>query len=249
VATKKERIKIMSDIQLDPTAPTIEMWRGRPAPAKPDFIGADQIEQRQEQENNLRIEQERELEQQLKSSAVKRLPEQPKVDLVSELDSALTTLEAGAVDFEKSHGQPNSELIESRKLVAELTARLAEEQAKLSAIEARGDSVTRLWNAVSLAEAQLRGLLATAETEAIKALARKHYGWDIPFSKVSREMRQEFALHVSVVSLRKFTLPRHPGKSEDVEALKARLEAVGCKLADLRQHILGERSEDDTTAS
>jgi hypothetical protein len=161
----------------------------------------------------------------------------------------LTTLEAGAVDFEKSHGQPNSELIESRKLVAELTARLAEEQAKLSAIEARGDSVTRLWNAVSLAEAQLRGLLATAETEAIKALARKHYGWDIPFSKVSREMRQEFALHVSVVSLRKFTLPRHPGKSEDVEALKARLEAVGCKLADLRQHILGERSEDDTTAS
>jgi hypothetical protein len=174
--------------KIEPVAPTVEMWRGRPAPAKPDLIGADPIEQRQKQENNRRIEQERELEEQHRSRAVKRLPEQPRVDLVSELDSALTTLEAGAVDFEKSHGQPNSELIESRKLVAELTARLAEERAKLSEIEARGDSVTRLWNAVSLAEAQLQGLLATAETEAIKALARKHYGWDIPFSKVTREI-------------------------------------------------------------
>jgi hypothetical protein len=162
--------------KIEPVAPTVEMWRGRPAPAKPDLIGADPIEQRQKQENNRRIEQERELEEQHRSRAVKRLPEQPRVDLVSELDSALTTLEAGAVDFEKSHGQPNSELIESRKLVAELTARLAEERAKLSEIEARGDSVTRLWNAVSLAEAQLQGLLATAKTEAIKALARKHYG-------------------------------------------------------------------------
>jgi hypothetical protein len=162
-------------------------------------------------------------------------------DVVTELDGALTTLEAGAVDFDNSYGKPNSELIESRKLVAELTARLAEEQAKLSAIEARGDSVQRLSTSVSLAEAQLQGLLATTETEAINALARKHYGWDIPLSKVSREMRHEFALHVSVVSLKRFSLLRHPGKSEDVEALKVRLEAVGNKLADLRQYILDER--------
>jgi len=130
-----------------------------------------------------------------------------------------------------------------------LTARLAEEQAKLSAIEARGDSVTRLWNAVSLAEAQLQGLLAMTETEAIKDLARKHYGWDIPLSKVSRGMRQEFSLNVSVISLRRFALPRHPRKSQDVEALKARLEAVGNKLADLRPHILVEASQHDTSAT
>jgi hypothetical protein len=171
------------------------------------------------------------------------------IDVVAELDSALTTLEAGAVDFENSYGQPNSELIESKKIVAELTARLAEEQAKLDAIEARGDSVTRLSTAVAFAEGQLQALLATEETEAIKAMARKHYGWDIPLSKVSREMRQEFALHVSVVSLKRFSLPRHPGKSEDVEALKARLEAVGNKLAELRQHILDEKSQNDTSAS
>src|SRR6202047_2715754 len=169
------------------------------------------------------------------------------IDVVAELDSALTTLEAGAVDFEKSHGQPNSELIESRKLVAELTDRLAEEKAKLSAIEARGDSVQRLSTSVAFAEVQLQGLLATVETEAINALARKHYGWDIPLSKVSREMRQEFALHVSVISLRRFVLPRHPRQTDNVEALKSRLEAVGNKLAELRQHILGERSHHDTS--
>jgi len=105
--------------QQEPETATIEMWRGRPAPAKPDYIGTDPTQHRQVQQNNQRIEWERELEQQVKSKAVKRLADQPRVDLVSELDSALTTLEAGAVDFEKSHGQLNSELIESRKLVAE----------------------------------------------------------------------------------------------------------------------------------
>jgi len=238
-----------TESQQEPETATIEMWRGRPAPAKPDYIGTDPTQHRQVQQNNQRIEWERELEQQLRSRAVKRLPEQPRVDLVSELDSALTALEAGAVDFENSHGRPNSELIESWKLVAELTARLAEEQAKLSAIEARGDSVTRLWNAVSLAEAQLQGLLAMTETEAIKDLARKHYGWDIPFRKVSSDMRKEFSLHASVVSLKRFALPRHPGETEDVEALKARLEAVGNKLADLREYILAERSQHDTRVS
>jgi hypothetical protein len=171
------------------------------------------------------------------------------IDVVAELDSALTALEAGAVDFENSYGQPNVELIESKKIVAELTARLAEEQVKLSAIEARGDSVTRLSTAVAFAEGQLQALLATTETEAINALARKHYGWDIPLSKVSREMRQDFRNHASVIALKKFYIVRHPGKSEDVEALKVRLEAVGNRLADLRQYILGEQSQHDASAT
>jgi len=57
-------------------------------------------------------------------------PAKQEINLVVELDSELSALEAGATDFEKSYGQPNTELIESRKIVAELTARLAEEQAK-----------------------------------------------------------------------------------------------------------------------
>jgi hypothetical protein len=227
----------MTNETKEPTAPTIELWRGRPAPAKPDLIGADPTQQRPAKQNNQRIEWDRELEQQLRSRAVKRLPEHARVDLVSELDSALTTLEAGAVDFETSHGQPNSDLIESRKLVAKLTARLAEEQAKLSAIETRGDSVTRLCNAVSFAEAQLQGLVGTAETEAVKALASAHYGWDIPFSKVPSDMRKEFALHVSVVSLKRFTIARRPGKTDNVEQLKNRLQLVGSKLVELREHL------------
>jgi DNA repair exonuclease SbcCD ATPase subunit len=195
VATKKERIKTMSDIQLEPTAPAIELWRGRPAPAKADLIGADPAQQRQEEQNKQRIEQERELEQKLKSSAVKRLPEQPRVDLVSELDSALTALEAGAVDFENSFGKINEPLVQARAEVERLRAELAEAEARLSAIETRGDSVTRLSNAVSLAEAQLQGLLATAETEAIAALAKARYGWEVPRGKLSPEVKRELSLH------------------------------------------------------
>ena len=76
----------MTNETKEPTAPTIEFWRGRPAPAKPDLIGADPTPQRPAQQNNQRIEWERELEQQLRSRAVKRLPEHPRVDLGSELD-------------------------------------------------------------------------------------------------------------------------------------------------------------------
>ena len=240
MATKKERIKTMSE-QLEPVAPSVSFVKHAGDTSGKTADHAAWVKDTEERKARGTAHEAK--RRQLSEQASKP------IDVVAELDSALTTLEAGAVDFEKSHGQPNSELIESRKLVAELTARLAEEQAKLSAIEARGDSVQRLSTSVAFAEVQLQGLLATVETEAINALARKHYGWDIPLSKVSREMRQEFALHVSVIFLRRFALPRHPRKSENVDALKARLEAVGNKLADLRQHILREQSQHDASAS
>jgi hypothetical protein len=90
---------------------------------------------------------------------------------------------------------------------------------------------------VSFAESQLQGLVYTAQTEAIKALARKHYGWDLPLDRVSREMRSEFSLHASVIVLKQFAVPRHPGKTDDVEQLKNTLQLVGSKLVELRDHL------------
>jgi hypothetical protein len=246
VATKKERIKTMSE-QLEPTAPIIpDFTRGDLGDIR---IQGDFQREADRKEYFEDIEKRKARSAELAAKRREQEAQPSSIDVVAELDSALGTLESAADDFEKTHLQPNYELIESRKLVAELTARLADEQAKLSAIESRGDSVQRLSTSVTFAESQLLGLLATAETEAVKALARKHYGWDIPYSKVSVEMRKEFSLHASVVSLRRFALPRHPRKSEDVEALKARLEAVGNKLAELRQHILDETSQHDTSAN
>jgi len=48
---------------------------------------------------------------------------------------------------------------------------------------------------------------------------------------------KEFALHVSVVSLKRFALPRHPSKTDKVEQLKERLQLVGSKLVELRDHL------------
>jgi DNA repair exonuclease SbcCD ATPase subunit len=164
------------------------------------------------------------------------------INVVAELDAELSALEAGAQDFEQSFGKPNTELIESKKIVAELTARLAEEQAKLDAIEARGDSVTRLFHSVTRAEGALNGLLRAAEEKAMRKLVTAKFGWEAPMHKVGRETLNELALNISVQSLRQFAIQLQRDKTSDVAVLQRRLEAIGNKLAALREHMLGERS-------
>jgi chromosome segregation ATPase len=102
--------------------------------------------------------------------------EKPEVDLVTEIDGALNTLEVSAQDFESSYGKPNQPLIDARIDAERLRRELAEAEARLTELETKGDSVQRLSTAVAFAEAQLQGLQATAETEAVKALAHSHYG-------------------------------------------------------------------------
>ncbi len=240
MATKKERIKTMPE-QLEPVAPSVSFVKH----------AGDTSGRTAEHAAWVKDTEERKARWTAHEAKRRQLIEQASkpIDVVAELDSALTTLEAGAVDFDNSYGKPNQALIDSKIEVERLRRELAEAEARLAELESRGDSVQRLQTAVGMAEAQLQGLLATVESEAIKTLARKHYGWDIPLSKVSREMRQEFSLNVSVISLKRFALPRHPRKSEDVEALKARLEAVGNKLEELRQYVLGGRSQHDVSAA
>jgi hypothetical protein len=168
-------------------------------------------------------------------------PQEPKVE-VSAIDEVLTALEAAAQDFEgpNGYGKPNLPLIESRKIVAELTAKLAEEQAKLIEIEARGDSVQRLTNAVASAETQLQSLVEKAETAEILSKAHAHYGWTIPWDRVSSEMKRDLKNHSSVMRLKTFYVQRSivlPGQTPSVEALQRQLQLVGENLAALRQHL------------
>jgi hypothetical protein len=192
-------------------------------------------------ENADRAEWNRDLEER-KARATDQLAkriEPVAVDMVAEIDGALSTLELAAQDFEgpNGYGKPNLPLIQERANVERLRRELAESEARLADLELRGDSVQRLSTSVSFAESQLQGLVFTAQSEAVKALARKHYAWDVPINKISREMHQEFALHASVISLKQFAVPRHPVNSTDVEQLRERLQLVGSKLAELREHL------------
>jgi hypothetical protein len=82
-------------------------------------------------------------------------------------------------------------------------------ETKLDAIEARGDSVTRLQRAVLYAEASLNGLLSAAEEQAMRKLVTKKFGWEAPMHKVQRETLKDLALDVSVQSLRPFAIQSH----------------------------------------
>jgi hypothetical protein len=226
VATKKETIKTMSDTQLEPTAPTVSFvkYAGDISGQTADHSAwLKDIEERKARSAAFEAKR-----QQLKSEA-------PKLE-VGHIDAALNALHDADEDFTQSFGKPNTELLTQRQLVAELTVRLSEEQAKLDAIEARGDSVDRLNAAVQVVESQFQAMLSRAENAEIRRLAIDLYGWDVPFDQLSSERKREFRLHSSIIELKKLYLPQHPHKTDDVAVLQRRLSLVGERLVALREH-------------
>jgi transketolase N-terminal domain/subunit len=165
-------------------------------------------------------------------------PQEPKVEL-SAIDDALNDLEKAPDDFEgpNGYGKPNLPLIETRNEVDRLRSELAAAEARLAEIEARGDSVQRLTNAVRQAESQLQALVTRAETAEIAAIAHRHYGWEIPWSRISNENKRDFRNHASVMVFKSFYIVRSIGQIPSVEALQAQLQLVGEKLVALREHL------------
>jgi len=95
-----------TESQQEPEAPAIELWRGRPAPAKPDLIGTQPpLGVRQgmpslpdqngfEQSESDRQEWVKDLEERrARALRLQQRLEPVAVDVVSELDSALSALE------------------------------------------------------------------------------------------------------------------------------------------------------------
>ena len=70
---------------------------------------------------------------------------------VSAIDRAVNALADAQDDFEATYLQPNLSLINARNEVERLRFELSQAEQKLAAIEAKGDSVTRLTHAVTVA--------------------------------------------------------------------------------------------------
>jgi hypothetical protein len=241
------------NIHIEPTMPTPPNFtlssRDRPfigpdRPAAADLVGPaapaqNQGDRQREQDRKDWLEDLEHRKQRGEQLAEKRRQQATKqeVNVVAELDAALEALELGAQNFEDSFGKPNAERIESKRIVAELTARLAEEQAMLDAIEARGDSVDRLQRTVAHAESALNGLRSAAEEQALRALIKAKFGWGVSTQKIQRETIRELSLDISVQSLRPFAIQPLRQQTRDVAVLQQRLQLVGEKLAALREHL------------
>jgi hypothetical protein len=168
-------------------------------------------------------------------------PQEPKIEL-SAIDAALIALEEAAQDFEgpNGYGKPNQPLIDAKLEVERLRGELAAAEAVPAQIEARGDSVQRLTNAVASAETQLQSLVGKAETAEILRLAEEKYGWKIGWGRISPEVKRDLKNHASVIALKKFYVQRsivNPGQQPSVDALQRQLQLVGSRLAELRDHL------------
>jgi hypothetical protein len=225
-----------------PTAPTIAFSRGREIAQPEEFSndydirvkGFTQERDREDYFADLEQRKARSVAFEAKRQQVKQTRQKLEPEHINEV---LDSLHDADLDFTNSYGKPNTELLAQRELVAELTARLAEEQSKLDVIEARGSSVDRLNAAVQRAESQFQAMLSRAESAEIQRLATNLYGWSVPFDQLSSERKREFRLHSSIIELKKLQLPTHPHKTEDVGALQARLQSVGKRLVQLRDMI------------
>jgi hypothetical protein len=107
MATTKETIKTMLDIQLEPVTPTTE------------FITHAGTVNRQTADH---AEWEKDLEHRRDRAAefAAKRPAKGEVNIIEELDSALVALEAGAQDFEQTHGKANELLISAKPEVDRL---------------------------------------------------------------------------------------------------------------------------------
>jgi archaellum component FlaC len=191
------------------------------------------------------IEETRERSAALEAKRQSNKPQEPKVD-VSTIDEVLEALSNAADDFENSFGKANQPLISAKMEVDRLRHELAQAESRLSAIEARGDSVKRLADSVRVGESQLQSLVSRAEADEINRLAAEHFGWPIPQSKIPNELRKEFALHASVIAFKTLYVPRsivNPGQIPSVEVLQVQLQTVGEKLTALRDHLAGQTEE------
>jgi hypothetical protein len=162
-------------------------------------------------------------------------PKELKVDL-SVLDEVLNAVDAAAEDFEESYGKPNQPLIDAKIEAERLRVELAEAEARLTELEAKGDWVQRLKNALTVAEAQLLELRSTAESEEVLRLAAKHYGWAIPWNRIGDEMKRDFRNHASVLAFKEFFVTTSHNVTDPTE-LRQRLQLVGEKLDALREHL------------
>lgn len=162
-------------------------------------------------------------------------PKELKVEL-STIDEVLDAVDAAAEDFEQSYGKPNQPLIDAKSETDRLRRELAEAEDRLATIEARGDSVQRLKHALNAAEAQIENLRSTAESEEIMRLASAHYGWSIPWDKISSEMKRDFRNHASVIAFKKFVVHASQNVTDPAE-LRQRLQIVGEQLVALREHL------------
>jgi chromosome segregation ATPase len=216
----------MSDIQLEPVTPSVGFVK-----RAGDTSGrtADHATWVQDLED--RKARTAELTEKRRQSA------KQEINLVAELDAELSALESGAQDFEQTHLKPNLPLIQTRNDVERLRNELNAAEAKLAEIEARGDSVTRLFHSVMRAEGALNGLLRAAEEKAMRKLVTAKFGWEAPMHKVSRETLRELALDISVQSLRQFAIQLQRDKTSDVTVLQQRMDVAGRQLAALREHI------------
>jgi hypothetical protein len=177
--------------------------------------------------------------------------EQPKIDFAARIDSVLTALNDGVVAYQEDNGKVEKAKTDAQNEVFRLQAELEKAEKHLQTLISLGTAEDHYTRAVCNAERELQILTGYYTQEVEAEIIRGWYGQDVARHALGAERKSELKLHKRVSDLKRFNhvpiassqmFATGAGTGQyatrhDVKKINQRVDQVGQKLTDLREHI------------
>jgi chromosome segregation ATPase len=183
------------------------------------------------------------------------------IDFVQRIDANLADLNKAVTEFENDGGKTEKAIIDARHEVARLMAELNAAEQRLHALENAGSALQKYDAAVSKSEGQLQKLVELYTQRVHEEILEGWFGRKVPTHAISEDRKADLRLHKRVADLQKFKHvsqtyqvdrrylsgdSNQPGRVVSsgpiVQDVNKRVDTIGQKLADLKQHIAADKA-------
>jgi regulator of replication initiation timing len=169
------------------------------------------------------------------------------IDFQTRIDSELAALNQAVEAYNNDNGKTQTALINARQEVNRLAIELENAKRKLQELEQAGSAIQKYEASVSNAEGQFEKIVGLYTAKVHAEVVRGWFGQDIGLHAISKERKNDLKLHKRVTDLRKFAHVAPPGvdprfkTAPNVANLNLRVDTIGEKFTDLREHIAADQ--------
>ena len=169
------------------------------------------------------------------------------VDFEARINSELAALNQAVDEYANDGGKTQAALINARQEVNRLAIELENAKRKLQELERAGSSIQKCEASVSNAEGQFEKIVGLYTAKVHADIVRGWFGQDIPLHAITKDRKADLKLNKRVTDLRKFTHVAPPDvdprfkTAPSVANLNCRVDTIGEKFVDLREHIAADQ--------
>jgi uncharacterized protein YukE len=178
------------------------------------------------------------------------------IDFQARIDAELAALSQAVDEYNNDGGKTAQAIIDAKREVARLMAELNAAQQRLKDLENAGSALQKYDAAVSKCEGQLQKLVELYTQRVHEEILEGWFGRKVPAHAISADRKADLRLHKRVADLQKFKHvsqtyqvdrrylsgdSNQPGRVVSsgpiVQDVNKRVDTIGQKLNDLKQHI------------